>query len=76
MNGFVLLLPGNFPCCVFMEHLAELACDASSPGACKEELLLSIIAIIAIIIIIILSLKFQQLIFPESSSSHFLSARC
>lgn len=45
-------------------------------GARKEELLLSIIAIIAIIIIIILSLKFQQLIFPESSSSHFLSARC
>lgn len=73
---FVLLLPGNSPCYVFTEHLAELACNAGSPGASKEEPLLSITAIIAIIIIIILSLKFQQLIFPESSSSHFLSARC
>lgn len=76
MHDFVLLLPGNSPCCVFIDHLAELACDTSSPGACKEEPLLSIIAIIAIIIIIILSLKFQQSIFPKSSSSHFFSARC
>lgn len=60
MHAFLLLLPGNSPCCVFIEHLTELACHASSPGACKEDPLLSIIAIIAIIIIIILSLKFQQ----------------